>query len=145
MDYLKKEFRNLKTMFFLPERLATGFSQYWISENVETRICLQLISRKCLKKTLNVKSSSNVRMKTKHFCHTQQQLSPATNSKKYLEFLLQIYRFFHIIKKTFEMTQQSYSFTEVYFWKKYWLSLITSCKNVEFANFVSRMELNWSI
>ena len=84
-------------------------------------------------------------MKTKHFNYTQQLLSPATNFKKYLQFLLQIPRFLHIIEKTFEMTQQSQAFKEAYLWKRYSINLITSCKNVEFDNLVSRMKLNWSI
>ena len=42
------------------------FVNIWISKNVETSICLQLISRKYFKKMFKVKSSSNVRMKMKH-------------------------------------------------------------------------------
>ena len=93
--------------------------------------------------TVNVKSSSNVRIKIKHFSHTQQLLSAATDSKKYFEFLLQISPALHIIKKPLKWRNNRIPLKKSIFGKS--INLITSLKNVEFDNFVSRMELHWSI
>ena len=64
------------------------FFSIFESVKIRKQVFVFQLSPECLKKTVNIKSPSNVRMKVKKFSHTQQLLSPATSLKNYFYFLL---------------------------------------------------------